>query len=75
MARLRANTDLLIALAVGLEMQVELLLVDAPRRDVLIARAAVLGLAVAALVRRRMPVLAAALTIVTVTVLRAAATR
>jgi signal transduction histidine kinase len=69
MARRRATTDVLIALAVGLEMQVELLLVDAPRRDVLIARAAMVGLAVAVLVRRRMPVLAAALTVVTVTVI------
>jgi len=61
MARGPAATDGLIALAVGVEMQLELLLVDAPRRDLLIARAAVLALAVAVLVRRRVPVVAAAL--------------
>src|SRR4051794_490702 len=61
MARRAAVTDVLLALALGLEMQVELLFVDAPRREVLIARAAVLGLAGALLVRRRVPVLAAAL--------------
>ena len=53
----------------GLEMQLELLVVDAPRRDELIVRAGVLGLAVAVLVRRRLPVLAAALTVVAVTVI------
>jgi signal transduction histidine kinase len=63
MARRPAATDLLIALGVGVEMQVELLFVDAPRRDVLIARAALLALAVAVLLRRRVPVLAAALTV------------
>jgi signal transduction histidine kinase len=51
----------LIALAIGVEMQIELFFVDAPRRDVLIARLAAVGLAGAVLVRRRLPVLAAAL--------------
>jgi signal transduction histidine kinase len=53
--------DALIALAVGVEMQAELFTVDAPQREVLIARAAVLGMAVAVLFRRAVPVLAAAL--------------
>src|SRR4051794_7032903 len=61
MSRRPFLTDVLIALAFGLEMQVELLFVDAPRREVLIARAAVLALTGALLVRRRVPVLAAAL--------------
>ena len=69
MARRPSRADVLIALAVGLEMQLELLVVDAPRRDELIVRAGVLGLAVAVLVRRRIPVLAAALTVVAVTVI------
>jgi signal transduction histidine kinase len=50
----------LIALAAGVEMQVELLFVDAPRRDLLIARLAFLVLAGAVLVRRQAPVVAAA---------------
>jgi signal transduction histidine kinase len=61
MARRAALWDGLIALAVLVEMQVELSFVDAPRRDLLIARVAVLGLAAAVFVRRRLPVLAAAL--------------
>src|SRR4051794_6530808 len=61
MARRPAARDVLIALAVGVEMQVELLFVDAPRRDLLIARLAVLGLTGAVLVRRSVPILAAAL--------------
>jgi signal transduction histidine kinase len=61
MARRGAVWDGLIALAVLVEMQVELSFVDAPRRDLLIARVAVLGLAAAVFVRRRLPVLAAAL--------------
>ncbi len=70
MARRPALADVLIALAAGLEMQVELFLVDdASRRDVLIARAAVLAMAVAILLRRSVPVVAAALTVVAVTVL------
>jgi signal transduction histidine kinase len=61
MARRPTARDVLLALAVGVEMQVELLFVDAPRRDLLIARIAVLGLAGAVLVRRTVPILAAAL--------------
>src|SRR4051812_37152449 len=61
MARRPVPADVLIALGVIVETQVELLLVDAPRRDVLTARAAALVLALAVLVRRRAPVVAAAL--------------
>jgi signal transduction histidine kinase len=61
MARRPATTDVLIALGLGLEMQFELLFVDAPARDVLFARVAALVLAAALLVRRRLPVLAAVL--------------
>src|SRR3954452_16401293 len=63
MARRPAARDVLIALAVGVEMQVELLFVDGPARDILIARAGVLGLTGAVLVRRSVPILAAALTL------------
>ena len=63
MARRPAATDALLALALGVEMQVELLFVDAPRDDLLVARAALLGLAVAVAVRRQAPVLAAAATL------------
>jgi hypothetical protein len=68
MARRAATLDLLLALALGIAMQVELLFVDAPRRDVLIARAAVLALAVALAVRRRLPVSAAAVALVVITI-------
>jgi signal transduction histidine kinase len=68
MARRPAATDALIALVVGVGMQVELLLIDAPRRDVLIARAALLALAAAVVVRRRLPVVAAAIGIAVITV-------
>jgi signal transduction histidine kinase len=71
MTRRPATSDVLIALAVGVEMQVELLFVDAPRRDVLIARAMLLGLAVAVLVRRSLPAVAATLGIGTIIVLEA----
>jgi signal transduction histidine kinase len=64
MAPRPAATDVLIALGLGVEMQLELLFVDAPRREVLLARVAVLALAGALLVRRRVPVLAAALGLV-----------
>ena len=60
MGRRPPARDVLIALAVGVEMQAELFTVDGPRRDVLIARLAVLLLAVAVLFRRSIPVLAAA---------------
>jgi len=59
MAR-RPSTDVLIALGAGVEMQVELLFVDAPQRDVLIARVVFLALAGAILKRRQAPVVAAA---------------
>jgi signal transduction histidine kinase len=67
MARRPSRADALIALAAGLEMQVETLFLDASESDTLVVRAALLGLAVAVLVRRQIPVLAAALTIVAVT--------
>jgi signal transduction histidine kinase len=67
MARRPARADVLLALGLGLEMQVETLFLDAPSRDKLIIRAGLLGLAVAVLVRRRIPVLAAALTVVAIT--------
>jgi signal transduction histidine kinase len=63
MARRSAATDVLLALGVGVEMQVELVFVDGSSRDLLIARAAALALAGALLVRRRLPVLAVALVI------------
>src|SRR5690349_2129838 len=63
MARRPAATDVLIALGVAVEMPVELLFVDGSRRDLVIARAAVLGLAAALLFRRRLPVLAVGLAI------------
>jgi signal transduction histidine kinase len=68
MARRAATLDLLLALALGIGMQVELLFVDAPRRDVLIARAAVLALAVGVAVRRRLPVSAAAVGLAVITI-------
>src|ERR1700754_697108 len=71
MARRPASTDVLIALVVGVEMQVELLFVDAPRRDVLIARLAFLALAGAVLLRRRAPVAAAAVSVTTIGVVGA----
>jgi signal transduction histidine kinase len=61
MGRRPPARDVLIALAVGVEMQAELFAVDGPHRDVLIARLAVLLLTVAVLFRRSIPVLAAAL--------------
>jgi signal transduction histidine kinase len=68
MSRRPATSDVLIALAAGLEMQAELFLAgDAPRRDVLIARVGLLALAVALLLRRRVPVAAAALCIASIT--------
>ena len=64
MARRPAALDVLLALALGVEMQVELFFVDAPRSDLLIARAALLALAGALAVRRRAPVIAAAVALV-----------
>src|SRR3954469_22297334 len=69
MARRTAALDLLLALALGLEMQVEMLFVDAPRSDLLIARAALLVLAGALAVRRRAPVVAVAVAFAVLTVL------
>src|SRR3954447_3153156 len=50
-------------------MQVELMFVDAPRGDLLAARAAVLGLAGAVAVRGRAPIAAAAVALAVITVL------
>ena len=61
--------DVLLALAVGVEMELELLLADAPREDLLVARIVVLGMVAAVAVRRSLPVLAAALGIAVVTTL------
>ena len=69
MARRPAATDALLALALGVEMQVELLFVDAPRDDLLVARAALLGLSLALAVRSRAPELAAAVALIVLTVL------
>src|SRR5262245_26354920 len=71
MARRPLSSDVLIALGAGVEMQVELLFVNAPRSDVLIARAAFVVLAVAVFLRRRAPVVAAALAIATIGVVGA----
>jgi signal transduction histidine kinase len=68
-ARRPTALDLLLALALGLEMQVELLFIDAPRGDLLIARLALLALAGALAVRRRAPVLAVAVDFGVLTVL------
>ena len=69
MARRPAATDALLALALGVDMQVELLFVDAPRDDLLVARASLLGLAVAVGIRRRAPVIAAGVALGVITVL------
>ena len=59
------RADVLLAIAVAIELQVELLLVDAAGDDLLIARAAFLALAGAVAVRRRLPVVAAAIGVTT----------
>jgi signal transduction histidine kinase len=69
MARRAAATDVLIALALGVEMQVELFFVDASSRDLLIARVTMLVLAVAVAIRRRAPIVAGVTAILAVTVL------
>jgi signal transduction histidine kinase len=69
MARRPAAGDALLALALGLDMQVELIFVDAPRDDLLVARVALLAMAGAVAIRRRAPVLAAAVLLVVLTVL------
>jgi signal transduction histidine kinase len=68
MARRPAARDVLVALAVGAELQAELLFVDAPRADLVVARLALLALAAAVAFRRSIPVLAAAVTLVAVIV-------
>jgi signal transduction histidine kinase len=74
MARRPAPADVLIALVAGVEMQVELVFVDAPRRDLLIARLAFLVLTGAVLVRRQAPVVAAAVAIAAIGVIGALGT-
>jgi signal transduction histidine kinase len=69
MARRPAALDAALALVLGLEMQVELLFVDAPQTDLLIARLSLLALAVAVAGRRRFPLLAAAVALGVTTVL------
>ncbi len=69
MARRPTALDLLLALALGIEMQVELLFADGTRREVWIARGALLACAVALAVRRRLPVLTAAVVIAALTLL------
>src|SRR3954464_15369969 len=69
MARRPAGPGLFLALPPGVEMQVEMLFVDAPRGDLLIARAALLALAGALAVRRRGPVIAVAGAFAVLTVL------
>src|SRR4051812_14832515 len=59
MARRPAATDGLLALVLGVEMQVELLFADAPTQDLWIARGVLLVLALGLAVRRRAPVLGA----------------
>jgi signal transduction histidine kinase len=53
--RSRRRADLLLSVAAGIEMQVELLLVDAPARDLAIARGLMVSLAVALALRRSAP--------------------
>ena len=60
MPRQPSRMDALLALVMGAEMQIELLFLDAPGDDLLIAHAALLVLAGALLVRRSAPVVAAA---------------
>jgi signal transduction histidine kinase len=69
MARRPAALDAALAFALGLEMQVEMFFVDAPRGDILIARVSLLALTFALAVRRRAPELAAAIALIEITVL------
>jgi signal transduction histidine kinase len=69
MARRPAATDVLLALFLGLEMQVELLFVDAPGGDLLVARILLAALAGAVVVRRQAPVVAAGFALIVLTVL------
>ncbi len=66
MARRPAARDVLVALALGAEMQVELLFVDAPRTDLVMARVSLLALAAAVAFRRAIPLLAAVVTLAAV---------
>ena len=59
--RSRRRADLLLGIAVGIEMQVELLFIDGPARDVLFARALLLALAVAVALQRGAPLIAVAI--------------
>jgi signal transduction histidine kinase len=61
--------DVLLAVFLGLEMQVELFFVDAPTSELVDARVALLVLAVAVAFRRQAPVVSAAAALVVVTVL------
>ena len=59
--RARGRADLLLAVAAGIEMQVELLFVGGAGGELLLARALVLALAVAVALHRRAPLIAVAL--------------
>jgi signal transduction histidine kinase len=59
--RSRKRADLLLAVAAGIELQIELLFADGPARELLAARGLVLVLAVALALRRRAPLVAVAL--------------
>ena len=67
MARRPAALHAALALVLGLEMQLELFFVDAPRTDVLLARAGLLALAAAVAASARAPLLAAAVTLGVIT--------
>jgi signal transduction histidine kinase len=69
MARRPAALDAALAFVLGLEMQVEMFFVDAPRGDILIARVSLLALTFALAVRRRAPEFAAAIALIEITVL------
>jgi signal transduction histidine kinase len=69
MTRSVGRADVLLGIAVAIEMQVELLFGDATGGDLLIARAALLALAGVVAVRRRLPVLAAAVGIATAAII------
>ena len=68
LVRSSRRADVLLAIAFGIELQVELMFVDAPRRDLLLARGALLVLAGAVALRRVLPVLAAAVAIASIIV-------
>jgi signal transduction histidine kinase len=69
MARRPTALDALLALVLGVEMQIELFFVDAPPSNLLIGRIGLLALAFAVLVRRPAPVLASAIALAEITVL------